>query len=206
MQEKRDLTYLFITHDLSVVRHMADQIVVMYVGKVAESGPTSTLFTTPRHPYTRALLAASPDVEEAAAGFKGLEGSVPDPARPPQGCRFHTRCPVTTPTCGWEVDDVVLRLQDEPGLFDRVEGVEHRTAFDADLRFGDEEGARRLADLLGSTRVPEPMRAAVEEVTVSDRTVRIRFREVEEVPLYRLEPDHEAACVLVVPDEGSPRP
>lgn len=196
IQEKRNLTYLFITHDLSVVRHMADQIVVMYVGKVAEAGPTEVIFETPQHPYTQALLGASPDLDTDESRFRGLEGSVPDPARPPQGCRFHTRCPVVTPTCGWEVDDVVLRLEDEPGLFDQVVGVEQRNAFDADLRFADLAAAQRLLTLIESHRVPSAMREAIEEVSIANRTVTVRFQPVEEVELTRRGPGHVAACVL----------
>ncbi len=200
LQEQRGLTYLFITHDLSVVRHMADQIVVMYVGRVAEAGPTEVIFETPHHPYTRALLGASPDLEDDRSQFRGLEGSVPDPARPPQGCRFHTRCPVVTPLCGWEVDDVVLRLQDEPGLFDQVDGVEQRSAFEADLRFADPTAAQRLTALIESHRVPAAMREAIEEVSIDDRTVTLKFQRVEDVELTRRGPGHVAACVL-----GGPR-
>ncbi|HEX2256408.1 MAG TPA: ABC transporter ATP-binding protein, partial [Afifellaceae bacterium] len=98
LQAERNLAYLFITHDLSVVRHMADRIVVMYLGKVAEAGETATIFQRPQHPYTEALLAAKPDLsEDSEAEMVALEGSVPDPARPPQGCRFHTRCALVTP-------------------------------------------------------------------------------------------------------------
>ncbi|MDP9145221.1 MAG: hypothetical protein M3N43_11090, partial [Actinomycetota bacterium] len=170
--------------------------VVMYVGKVAEVGPTDVIFDTPHHPYTKALLGASPDLEDDRSQFRGLEGSVPDPARPPQGCRFHTRCPVATPVCGWDVDDVVLRLQDEPGLFDKVDGVEHRGPFDADLRFGDPAAAIRLVALIESDRVPAAMREAVEVLSMNDRTVSIKFHEVDEVELTRRGPGHLAACVL----------
>jgi peptide/nickel transport system ATP-binding protein len=94
LQQARGLAYLFITHNLSVVRHMADRIVVMYLGKVAEAGDTTAIFERPEHPYTEALLAASPELtDDPQAAMRTLEGSVPDPARPPQGCRFHTRCP-----------------------------------------------------------------------------------------------------------------
>ncbi|MFQ5967507.1 MAG: ABC transporter ATP-binding protein, partial [Acidimicrobiia bacterium] len=86
LQQSRGLAYLFITHDLQVVRHMADRIVVMYVGKVVEAGDADALFEHPRHPYTDALLAANPDLAEASEAVpRALEGTVPDPARPPQG-------------------------------------------------------------------------------------------------------------------------
>ena len=197
LQTDRGLTYLFVTHDLSVVRHMADQIVVMYLGRVSERANTDTLFESPRHPYTEALLRASPDLDEDEEmdGFQGLEGSVPDPARPPQGCRFHTRCVYATAICGWEIDDVVLHLEETPGLFDRLEGVERKDAFEADLRFETEDAARTLASTF-RTEAPEPMRAALEELEVDDRTVAIRFRTVPEVELTPRGPEHEAACVL----------
>ena len=195
LQAERGLTYLFITHDLSVVQHMADRIVVMYVGRVAEAGPTERLFTAPHHPYTRALLDASPDLEGDDDGFRGLEGAVPDPARPPAGCRFHTRCPVATERCGWEIDDVVRWLGDEPGLFDGLTGVERRSDVDADLVFDAAGAAGRLATALRSERTPAPMRAALDVVQVDGTTVTARFRPAEEVPLTHRGPAHVAACV-----------
>ncbi len=204
LQQERNLTYLFITHDLGVVRHMADRIVVMYLGRVAEAGPTDRLFAEPHHPYTQALLGASPDVEDGdGSGFRGLEGSVPDPAHPPQGCRFHTRCPLATPVCGWEVDDVVRWLEDEPGLFDTVAGVERHSPFDAGIGFEGEDAARALAAALGSEKVPASMRAALESTEVSGSTVRVRFRPVDEVVLTNRGPGHVAACVL---DQLPPAP
>jgi oligopeptide/dipeptide ABC transporter ATP-binding protein len=197
LQQQRGLAYLFITHNLAVVRHMADRIVVMYLGKVAEAGGTTTIFERPQHPYTEALLAANPDLSEGTeAAMRTLEGSVPDPARPPAGCRFHTRCPVVTPVCGWEVDDVVRWLEHREGMFDNLTGVERRSRFRADLMFGDTDSAERLAASLRSDAVPAPMRAAVAEVALRERTVRVAFNEVEDVELTRRGPDHVAACVL----------
>lgn len=211
LQAERGLTYLFITHDLSVVRHMASDIVVMYLGRVAESGSTEGLFQSPNHPYTRALLRASPDVVGDEAGvLRGLEGNVPDPARPPSGCRFHTRCELATAECGWEIDDVVHRLEDVPGMFDHLAGVERRSAFDADLSFDDTESAGRLAAALAPTieadadagvdadgeLVPPTMAEALESVKADGTTVSIRFREVPEVELRARQEGHQAACVL----------
>jgi oligopeptide/dipeptide ABC transporter ATP-binding protein len=197
LQRDRGLAYLFITHNLSVVHHMADRIAVMYLGKVAEAGDTATIFERPQHPYTEALLAASPDLsEDPDVEMPTLEGSVPDPARPPQGCRFHTRCPVVTPICGWEVDDIVRWLENREGMFDALTGVERRSPFAADLAFDDSASAERLAAALRSDAVPPPMQAALEELAVHDRTVHVRFREVGEVVLTRRGPDHVAACVL----------
>ena len=196
LQQEHGLTYLFITHDLSVVRHMADRIVVMYVGRVAEAGPTEQLFASPAHPYTRALLQASPDLFDDSTGFRGLEGTVPDPARPPAGCRFHTRCPLVTADCGWEVDDVVRWLEEEPGMFDELAEVERGSAFDAALTFGSDDAARRLAAALRSDAVPQAMRDALERADVTGARVDVAFRPVDEVELTRRGPDHHAACVL----------
>ncbi|MBA3516619.1 MAG: ABC transporter ATP-binding protein [Rhizobiales bacterium] len=197
LQKERNLAYLFITHNLSVVRHMADRIVVMYLGKVAEAGDTASIFERPNHPYTEALLAANPDLaDDPEAGMRTLEGSVPDPARPPQGCRFHTRCPYVTPICGWEVDDVVRWLENNEGMFNALSGVTRMSPFEAELGFDDERSAARFASALRSDSVPIPMRAAMEELACSERAVRIRFTEVPEVELTKRGHDHVAACVL----------
>jgi oligopeptide/dipeptide ABC transporter ATP-binding protein len=197
LQAQRRLAYLFITHNLAVVRHMADRIVVMYLGKVAEAGDTGTIFERPEHPYTQALLAASPDLTDDPRGkMPTLEGSVPDPARPPQGCRFHTRCPAVTPLCGWEIDDVVRWLETREGMFDALSGVARESPFAATLTFEDRASAERLVQALGSEAVPTPMRAALDEAAVDGRDARIRFRPVEEVALTVRGPGHVAACVL----------
>lgn len=93
LQKEMDLTYLFIAHDLAVVRHISDYIAVMYLGKIVEFGRGEEIYTDPRHPYTQALLSAipEPDIEVKKTRIL-LEGDVPSPARPPSGCRFHTRC------------------------------------------------------------------------------------------------------------------
>ncbi len=196
LQQERHLAYLFITHDLSVVRHMADRIVVMYVGRVAEAGPTEVIFDRPQHPYTEALLASSPDVDAHTVDLQALEGAIPDPALPPQGCRFHTRCAVATPTCGWEVDDVVRWLEDVEGTFDTLRGVTRMSPFDAWLSFEDEAAAASLAATLRSEAIPQAMRTALEELTVDARRVRVRFTPVDEVQLTVRGSEHVAACVL----------
>jgi len=100
LQAKKDLTYLFITHDLNVVRHIADRVIVMYLGKLVEEGNVADLFNQPLHPYTQALLSANPIVDPTLRGERLLlEGDIPSPANPPSGCRFHTRCPIAKPIC-----------------------------------------------------------------------------------------------------------
>jgi oligopeptide/dipeptide ABC transporter ATP-binding protein len=102
LQTELGLTYLFITHDLNVVRYIADRVAVMYLGEIVEMADTEQVFTNPVHPYTKALLSAVPslDPDEAQSGNRiHLEGDVPSPSNPPSGCRFHTRCPLAIDEC-----------------------------------------------------------------------------------------------------------
>ncbi|MBL0389177.1 dipeptide ABC transporter ATP-binding protein [Tumebacillus sp. ITR2] len=100
LKEKFGLSYLFISHDLSVVRHVADRVAVMYLGKIVETGTSDELFASPLHPYTKALLSAVPQPEVAVASERViLQGEVPSPMNPPSGCAFHTRCPIATQLC-----------------------------------------------------------------------------------------------------------
>jgi len=99
LQDKFGLTYLFISHNLAVVRHMANRIGVMYLGRLVEVAPSKELFRTPRHPYTRMLLDAVPDLELTGRQRKAVEGEVPNPVDPPPGCSFHPRCPFANERC-----------------------------------------------------------------------------------------------------------
>jgi peptide/nickel transport system ATP-binding protein/oligopeptide transport system ATP-binding protein len=100
IQDELDLSYLFISHDLLVVRHMADRIAVMYLGRIVETASTDDLFAAPRHPYTRALLNVIPMPDPARRTARQVvEGDVPSPIAPPPGCHFHPRCPFATERC-----------------------------------------------------------------------------------------------------------
>jgi len=94
-----NLTYLFISHDLGVVRHISDRVVIMYLGRVVESGPAAELFAAPNHPYTQALLAEIGKLEPKKRTFVPVKGEIPSPLAPPSGCHFHPRCPYAMPRC-----------------------------------------------------------------------------------------------------------
>ncbi|RVB62463.1 ABC transporter ATP-binding protein, partial [Mesorhizobium sp. M7A.F.Ca.CA.004.06.1.1] len=102
LQEKLNLTYIFIAHDLSVVRQVSTRIAVMYLGSIVEEGPAEDVFAAPAHPYSQALISAVPVVETTPGGTRKriiLTGDVPSPLNPPTGCRFHPRCPIAAERC-----------------------------------------------------------------------------------------------------------
>ena len=96
------LTYLFISHDLGVVRHLSDRVVIMYLGRVLETAPTEALFSSPSHPYTQALLAEVPRLDLRHRSYALIKGEIPSPLHPPSGCHFHPRCPHAMPRCKTE--------------------------------------------------------------------------------------------------------
>ena len=100
LQEELQLTYLFISHDLSVIEHICDRVAIMYLGKIVEIGDKDDIFNNPQHPYTQALLSAIPKVGEFDRSDRIIiQGDIPSPVNPPSGCRFHTRCPHATEAC-----------------------------------------------------------------------------------------------------------
>jgi oligopeptide/dipeptide ABC transporter ATP-binding protein len=112
LQAKTGVSFLFIAHDLAVVEHISRRIMVMYLGKIVETGPSSGLCSSPQHPYTKALLASSPTLTIGGKGKRGLlTGDLPSPVNPPSGCRFHPRCPICQDIC----KSLEPELKDAPG-------------------------------------------------------------------------------------------
>ena len=117
LQREMGLTYLFISHDLSMIQHISDRVGVMYLGSIVELAPKKTIYSAPKHPYTQALISAIPVADPEADTDKErikLEGEVPSPLNPPSGCKFRTRCQYATDRCAAEVPQL---REVEPGHF-----------------------------------------------------------------------------------------
>lgn len=142
LQDEMGLTYLFIAHDLGVVRHISDRIIVMYLGKIVEMGETKSIFENPQHPYTKALLSAIPVPDPTLEKERiFLRGDVPSPIDPPQGCRFHTRCPFATEKCQTEVP--VLEAKD--AIFEGNHEVACHYALD--IQSGEHKSTYEMKDV-----------------------------------------------------------
>lgn len=165
LQDELGLTYLFITHDLSLVRNFADQTAVMYLGEIQEHGPTEEVFHRPRHPYSRGLLSAIPVTSEEEEAYKpqraSLEGEIPSPRDIPSGCRFHTRCPYATDACT-EASPSLDPVTEDASVRCHIYDDAYRDEFDTvpevataaadggatadDTRTGDDKQPERTAD------------------------------------------------------------
>jgi oligopeptide/dipeptide ABC transporter ATP-binding protein len=128
IQQEEQLSFLFITHDLGVVRSIAQRVAVMYLGRIVEEGPVEAVFTKPAHPYTVALLSATPIPDPGRARARtriALSGEIPSPANPPGGCRFHTRCPAVMDVCR-SVDPRTVRLDRGTSVACHLHDPEHK--------------------------------------------------------------------------------
>ncbi len=211
IQQQQGLTYLLITHNLSVVKQMADRVAVMYLGKIAEQAATAELFESPLHPYTRALLSAVPVPDPRRRRDRIiLPGDVPSPMNPPSGCRFHTRCPAVLPVCGWSPKDMAPLARH---LFDassnpKAEGLpplEEVSIKGQTLRllFGKaqptDDGRKLVEALVNEQQGDGPykiMFQAVRRVSLRDSSIDLEFLSPREPEMIEVTPRHECACFL----------
>ena len=198
LRERKGLTYLFITHDLSLAWVLADRIGVMYLGKIVEMGPTQEVVKNPRHPYTKALISVVPSLDPDRRRQRIiLRGERPDPVNVPPGCRFHPRCPVAFERCGWTAGEIVDALRDlasssaqgMPPLAARAEGS------GTVLLPEESEGWLREQIALRS----EEVRAlkAIRSIETAPAGVRVSLHGSEDPPLRTIAPGVEVACHLV---------
>ena len=201
LRAKKDLTYLFITHDLSLAWVLADRIGVMYLGKIVEQGPTKELIRNPRHPYTKALVSVVPipDPERRKARII-LKGERPDPANIPPGCRFHPRCPVAFERCGWTADEVLTDLR-EITAGQPTQALFASARADGPLGFtvpgASEDTEAALRDLIATKAEEFRGLKAIESLEPSDGVLRVVLHPFEEPSLKEIAPGLQAACHLL---------
>lgn len=204
LQHEYGLTYLFISHHLAVIRHMADRIAVMYLGKLIELADKKGLFEKPLHPYTRGLLESIPIPDpDRRKELARMKGEVPSPISPPLGCRFHPRCPVVLTHCGWEARDLERAIQE--GM--RLEGSSLADAvvdMDANafvlriwLKGDPATSAQAVQSFLEQGRARGAvMYQAIEDSSLEGDEFVVRFRDAREPELKEVEPGHAVACYL----------
>lgn len=149
LQDEFDLTYLLISHDLSVIRHVCDRVAVMYLGEIVEIGPAKDIFESPKHPYTQALLESVPraSTDERERDRQTISGDVPSPRNPPSGCRFRTRCPQVIPPADVEIDQSEFRAIMD--LRERIETEDISLESVGDDQFTFEDGALPASEVSG---------------------------------------------------------
>jgi oligopeptide/dipeptide ABC transporter ATP-binding protein len=211
LKRELNLTYVYITHDLATAKFFCDRIAIMYLGKIVEIGPTEEIFANPRHPYTKALLAAIPEPDPDRMIPRDLpRGEIPDAADPPLGCSFHPRCPEAVAECGWESRDLRPLLEQhwtrEDVSYDEEQAVagdlDHldRPSTTATFGSGGSGPVRALLDRIRQEDPDEPLWHGVDSIEPEGNGVSIRFREAGS-PALRRAGAVEVACVLY-PDPG----
>ncbi|MCL9814154.1 ABC transporter ATP-binding protein [Natranaeroarchaeum aerophilus] len=227
LQDEFGLTYLLVSHDLSVIRHVSDRVAVMYLGELVEVGPAERIFEEPKHPYTQALLESVPraSTDEQERDIRTLKGDVPSPRNPPSGCRFRTRCPKVIPPDDVDIEQAEFRaiMNVRERIEDRSVEVEELWEQVSDGGAGDSDGPRdqyqaefldRLADRLLDTPLSEPHRSRVEEAFSSladeeweaaETLLREHYESICETTTPQLQAQrHPVACHLyegATPDE-----
>jgi oligopeptide/dipeptide ABC transporter ATP-binding protein len=211
LKHELGLTYVYITHDLATAKYFCDRIAIMYLGRVVEIGPTEEIFANPRHPYTKALLAAIPEPDPDKMVPRDLpRGEIPDAAQPPLGCAFHPRCPEAVAGCGWESRDLRALLEEHwmraDAAYDEEQAVvgdlEHldTPSTAATVGTGGSTEVRAILDRMRDEDRTEPLWSGVTSIEDSGSGVTVHF-EPAEPPRLRRAGGVEVACVLY-PDEG----
>jgi oligopeptide/dipeptide ABC transporter ATP-binding protein len=211
LKQDMGLTYVYITHDLASAKYFCDRIAIMYLGRVVEIGPTEEIFANPRHPYTKALLAAIPDDEADHTVPRDLpRGEIPDAAEPPLGCAFHPRCPEAVAGCGWESRDLRTLVEEHWIRADTAYDEERKVIGDLDhldipstaatLGTGGSAQVRAILDRMKAEDPSEPLWSGVTSIEDTGAGVTVGF-EPAPSPALRRAGGVEVACVLY-PDEG----
>jgi oligopeptide/dipeptide ABC transporter ATP-binding protein len=205
-----DLTYIYITHDLASAKFFCDRVAIMYLGRVVEIGDTEEIFADPKHPYTRSLVGAIPDMDPDRAEPRDLpRGEIPDAASPPLGCAFHPRCPLAFEKCGWESRDLRTLLETHwtkvpeseyeaeraiVGEIDELDVPSHKSVLPAGGgHTGTDVG--RVLDTIRTDDPDEPLWKGVRNRRVTDSGVEVDFHEGED-PKLRPAGGVEVACHL----------
>jgi peptide/nickel transport system ATP-binding protein len=209
-----DLTYVYITHDLATAKFFCDRVAIMYLGRVVEIGPTSQIFADPKHPYTRALLAAIPDPDPERSLPTDLpRGEIPDAAEPPSGCAFHPRCPAAFDRCGWEGRDLRSLLEShwltvDEEVYERERAVvgtlDELSAPGATARISPQGGhsvtdVRSVLDRVRAADPDEPFWRGVTSIDDDGSAVTVHFAAGED-PALRTSGGVEVACLLYEPE------
>ena len=209
LQLKADfgLTYVYITHDLASAKFFCDRVAIMYLGRVVEIGPTEEIFASPKHPYTKALLAAIPEPDPRRMVPRDLpRGEIPDAAKPPMGCHFHPRCPEAVAECGWESRDLRVLLEEhwtrrDPAEYEREAGLvgslDRLDTPSKVAKLGTGASApdvRRLLDRIRDEAPGERLWSGVEEIVEGPDGVTVQFKAGVD-PALRQSDGVEVACI-----------
>jgi oligopeptide/dipeptide ABC transporter ATP-binding protein len=214
LKQELGLTYVYITHDLATAKYFCDRIAIMYLGRVVEIGPTEEIFAHPRHPYTKALLAAIPEPDPDKRMPRDLpRGEIPDAADPPLGCAFHPRCPEAVSGCGWESRDLRDLVEEHWTRADAAYDEERQVVGDlehldvasttATLGAGGAPAVRAVLDRIRTEDRDEPLWSGVTSIEDSGPGVTVHFEPAGAPPLRRAG-GVEVACVLYPEHEHEP--
>ncbi len=210
LKQELGLTYVYITHDLATAKYFCDRIAIMYLGKIVEIGPAEEIFAHPRHPYTKALLAAIPDADPDKTVPRDLpRGEIPDAAQPPLGCSFHPRCPEAITGCGWESRDLRALVEAHWMRADAAYDEEQKVVGDLDpldepsttasIGAGGSGAVRAFLERMKSEDPAEPLWSGVTAIDDAEPGVTVHF-EPAPGPALRRVGNVDVACILYPPE------